>query len=127
MASKTASLRFPLIVKPDSQGSSLGLGIAPHRRRVAVGRPSGTGARYVRDCRAVYRRARIHRGNPWPPAFAAVGIVAPAGLFDYEAKYESAMTEYRFDMGLLPETAAEIEHAAVAAADAPRYSRVGAR
>ncbi len=45
-------------------------------------------------------------------------VVTPGGLFDYEAKYESAMTEHRFDTGLLPETAAEIEQVAVAAAEA---------
>ena len=45
-------------------------------------------------------------------------VISPAGLFDYEAKYESAMTEHRFDTGLLPEAAAEILEASVAAAEA---------
>jgi D-alanine-D-alanine ligase len=118
IASKTASLRFPVIVKPDSQGSSLGLGIA----RTGDELQSAVRAALAIDPFVIVEPFIVGReftvailGRQTLPLLE---IVAPAGLFDYEAKYESAITEYRFDTGLLPETVADIEHAAVAAAEA---------
>jgi D-alanine-D-alanine ligase len=44
-------------------------------------------------------------------------IVTPRGLFDYEAKYESALTEYRFEHGLSATAAQRLTDIAVAAAE----------
>ena len=118
IAGKTATLRFPLVVKPDSQGSSLGLGLARNGDELqaaaraalalepfALVEPHISGREFT---------VAILGRQPLP----LLEIISPGGLFDYEAKYESAMTDYRFDTGLMPDTAAEIEHTAVAAAEA---------
>jgi D-alanine-D-alanine ligase len=118
IVAKTAALRFPLIVKPDSQGSSLGLGLA----RTADELLAAVKAAAAFDDFVLVEPLIVGREftvavlgrQPLP----MVEVIAPGGLFDYEAKYECAMTEYVFDTGLLPETAAEIERAAVAAAEA---------
>ena len=118
IARKTAGLNFPLVVKPDCQGSSLGLGLARNGAELRA----AVKAALVFDPFAIVEPYVVGREftvallsrQPLP----LLEVVAPAGLFDYEAKYESAMTEYRFETGLLPETATEIEQAAIAAADA---------
>jgi D-alanine-D-alanine ligase len=118
IAGKTAALRFPLVVKPDSQGSSLGLGLArtADELQAAVRSALALDAFVIVEPFIVGREftVAILGRQPLP----LLEVVAPAGLFDYEAKYESAMTEHRFETGLLPETAAEIEEVAVASAEA---------
>ena len=47
-----------------------------------------------------------------------IEIVTARGLFDYEAKYESALTEYRFDHGLSRATADGIMRLGVSAVEA---------
>ena len=115
---KTASLRYPVVVKPDSQGSSLGLGVAhtvdelqqAARAALAID-PFAIVEPYILG--REFTVALLGR-QPLP----LVEIITPGGLFDFEAKYESAMTDYGFDVGLLPDTVAEIEQTAIGAAEA---------
>jgi D-alanine-D-alanine ligase len=118
VAAKTAALRFPLIVKPDSQGSSVGLGLArtADELQAAVKEAAKFDDFVMVEPLVVGREFTVSLLGRKP--LPLLEVITPGGLFDYEAKYESAMTEHRFDTGLLPETAAEIEQAAVAAAEA---------
>jgi D-alanine-D-alanine ligase len=118
IAGKVAALRFPLVVKPDSLGSSLGLGLARNIDELQAAVRAALGLEpfvliepYV--CGREFTVAILGR-QPLP----LLEIIAPGGLFDYVAKYESAMTDYRFDTGLMPDTATEIEQTALAAAEA---------
>ncbi len=118
IAGKTAGLRLPVVVKPDSQGSSLGLSMAHtgDELQVAVKRALAYDAFALVEPYIFGREFTVALLGRQP--LPLLEIVTPGGLFDYEAKYESAMTDYRFDTGLLPDTAAEIEQTAVAAAEA---------
>jgi D-alanine-D-alanine ligase len=44
-------------------------------------------------------------------------IVTPGGLFDYEAKYESVLTQFRFDTELDTAQVNELQRVAIAAVD----------
>jgi len=118
VAPLVAHLSYPLMVKPDGQGSSLGLSIAD--------RPSDL-ARSVGEAREFDSRVIIEpliRGREFTAAviddrpLPLVEIVSPARVFSYEAKYLSSLTEYRLDFKLPAKQRAEIVHAAVAAARA---------
>jgi D-alanine-D-alanine ligase len=111
-------LGFPLVVKPDRQGSSLGVGFAADHAELG---------RRIAEARQFDTHVLVERwidGREFTVAVAGcqalpiVEIVTPRGLFDYEAKYESALTEYRFDHGLSETTADRITDLALSAVQA---------
>lgn len=108
---------FPLVVKPDRQGSSIGVTFAANAAELRVGVDAARGF----DSRVLAERwidgreftvALLGR-RPMP----LLEIVTPRALFDYEAKYESALTEHRFDHALSDAVAESLAAAALAAAD----------
>lgn len=113
-----AALGYPLVVKPDNQGSSLGVGIARDERELAA-RAVDAG-----------RYDELLLAEPWIDgreftvavlgrrALPLLEIVAPGGWFDYRAKYESDATDYRFETGLAEATVANLQSIAVRAAAA---------
>jgi D-alanine-D-alanine ligase len=115
---KLAGLGYPLVIKPDGQGSSLGVGFAQSTDELAE---------RIAESR---RYDSFVLAEPWIDGreftVAIVGrralplleIGTPRGFFDYHAKYESGDTEYRFDTGLSAGTRGEILTAAVGAAAA---------
>jgi D-alanine-D-alanine ligase len=116
-SSNLKQLGFPLIIKPDSQGSSLGLGVARDSKEVQ----SALAACRQLDEFAIAEPLIIGREftvavlgrQPLP----LLEIIPPEGLFDYEAKYTSEATKYRFDTGLSAEQAGELERIAIRAAE----------
>jgi len=116
MAAKVAGIGFPLVIKPDGEGSSFGLGVAQSEAdlplRVADSR------RYGRLVLA----EKLIAGREFTVtvlgrrALPLVEIVAPAGIFDYDSKYVSTTTELHFDTGLPPMKVKELQRTAVAAA-----------
>jgi D-alanine-D-alanine ligase len=111
-------LGFPLVVKPDRQGSSLGVGFAADRAELD---------RRVAEASRFANRVLVEKwidGREFTVALVGrrplplMEIVTPRGLFDYEAKYESALTEYRFDHGLVESVASGISDRASAAVEA---------
>jgi D-alanine-D-alanine ligase len=114
----SSGLPFPLIVKPDGQGSSLGVSIArgPDQLVDCV----QAAARY--DAKIIvepYIRGReftvsLLGRQPLP----LIEVVAIEPIFTYDAKYSDRKTQYRFDSCLPAHTEAGIYRAAVAAADA---------
>ncbi|HTI52535.1 MAG TPA: D-alanine--D-alanine ligase [Planctomycetaceae bacterium] len=111
------ALGFPLVVKPDTQGSSLGVTIVPSLELLPVALtrcfqydPFGILETWI-------------DGTEWTAGFVddlalpLIRIETDRQFFDFEAKYEDDGTRYRFD-GKLPD---EIqEQLARAAADARR-------
>lgn len=109
-------LAFPVVVKPDAEGSSLGVGFAADEAelRVRVAEAERYGSQVLVEQWIDGREftVAVLGRRPLP----LIEIITPQGLFDYKAKYESAMTEFRFEHGLTPECESRITAAAVAAA-----------
>jgi D-alanine-D-alanine ligase len=88
---------FPLVVKPDSQGSSLGVSIvhSPDDLPLALRRT------FSYDSFALFEQAVA--GTEWTlPLFddeplPLIQIATPREFFDFIAKYEDPATEYRFE------------------------------
>lgn len=114
----SAGFTFPVVVKPDAEGSSLGVGFAADEAelRVRVAEAERYGSQVVIEQWIDGREftVAVLGRRPLP----LIEIITPRGLFDYEAKYESAITEYRFEHGLTPQCEARLLAAAVAAAQA---------
>jgi D-alanine-D-alanine ligase len=96
---RAAKLRWPVVVKPASQGSTIGVTIV---RKPAQWRDALTLAhRYDVDAMVeAYIPGRevtvsiIGRNNSTPLVLPAVEIVAPGGFYDFAAKYEKKTTQY---------------------------------
>ena len=86
---------YPVIVKPNDQGSTVGLTLSgrrtPPRRAVDACRE----VLEQRSRRGVRPRARTHGGGARGGRRLPVVEVAPkSGLYDYESKYTKGMTDY---------------------------------
>lgn len=96
---RAAKLRWPVVVKPASQGSTIGVTIVrnPAQWRDAL----ALAHRYDVDAMVeAYIPGRevtvsiIGRNNSSPVVLPAVEIVAPGGFYDFAAKYEKKTTQY---------------------------------
>ncbi len=118
VAKRVAPLGYPLIVKPDAQGSSLGITIvsAPRELSGAI----RTAERFDEQCLIEpYVAGReftvtLIDEQALPP----IEIVSPERVFSYAAKYQSAETEYRFEFELAEPVRDDMMRAAVAAGQA---------
>ncbi|MSR60440.1 MAG: D-alanine--D-alanine ligase [Planctomycetaceae bacterium] len=97
------TIGFPLVVKPDTQGSSLGVSIvaSPDVLPIALTRcfqyePFGVLEAWI-------------NGSEWTAGFIddvplpLIRIETERGFFDYRAKYEDDQTQYRMSGGATPE------------------------
>jgi D-alanine-D-alanine ligase len=96
---RAAKLRWPIVVKPASQGSTIGVTIArkPAQWRDAL----ALAHRYDVDAMVeAYIPGHevtvsiIGRHHVSPLVLPAVEIVAPGGFYDFAAKYEKGKTQY---------------------------------
>lgn len=91
-----AEIGYPLIVKPNEQGSTIGMEIA--RDRAQLIHAVGLAAEYDRDIlieqlvEGVEITAGV-LGNEEPEVLPLVEIVPASGFYDYEAKYTPGATE----------------------------------
>ena len=100
---------FPLVVKPDGQGSSLGVSIVHSADEL----PDALARCFYFDAFGILEAAVI--GSEWtvgilddvtlPP----IQIETDRGFFDYAAKYEDEATRYLFDSAVPPDVKATIE------------------
>lgn len=113
-----AALGFPVVVKPDSQGSSLGVGVA--RSMAELGALVAEAAGYGR----VVLVERFIAGREMTvtvlgrQALPIIEIVPPGGVFDYHAKYYDVAVKYHLDPDLPPMKVDEIQRTALAATEA---------
>jgi len=100
IAQRAESLGFPLVVKPDSQGSSLGISFVkePANLRQALERC------FEFDTYALLEKEIV--GTEWTlgliddTAFPLIRIDVANGFYDYKAKYEDETTEFSFEFDL---------------------------
>lgn len=109
------ALGLPLILKPATQGSSVGMtkvteagqmaaamAAALEHDPVAVAESWVTGREYT---------VPVLQGEALPP----IRIETPRGFYDYEAKYHSTETQYHCPCGLEPEAEAQLRSLALRA------------
>jgi D-alanine-D-alanine ligase len=116
LADSVAQLGYPVVVKPDNQGSSLGVGLARDADELAtaVAASSRYGADILAELHVSGREFTVAVLDRRP--LPLLEIITPEPLFDYDAKYHSGDTIHQFDPLLPPAKAAQLQHMAVAAA-----------
>jgi D-alanine-D-alanine ligase len=117
---RVAALGYPVVVKPDSQGSSLGVGLArtPAQldARVAESRCYD---QWVMAERFIAGR-ELTVSVLGRRALPLLEVVGHEEIFDFGSKYTSTVMECRFHTGLSPMKVEEVQQTAVAAAEALR-------
>ncbi len=99
-----AGLGYPLVVKPDASGSSLGVTLVRHPDDLV----SATSRCFAEGPFGLFERAII--GSEWTlgvlddEPLPLICIRSPRNFYDYTAKYDDDATQYIFDAGLPPET-----------------------
>ena len=97
IARQARTLGYPLVVKPDSQGSSLGVSIV----NCAEDLPQALSKCFHFDCFGILEAAVI--GTEWTVgllddwALPVIQVETDRPFYDYQAKYEDETTRYRFD------------------------------
>jgi D-alanine-D-alanine ligase len=98
-ALRSAKLRWPVVVKPASEGSTIGVTIvgkaAQWEQAVALAHrydPDAMVEAYIPGHEATV--SLLGRLNETPLVLPAVEIVAPNGFYDFSAKYEKGKTRY---------------------------------
>jgi D-alanine-D-alanine ligase len=106
-ALKAAKLRWPVVVKPASEGSTIGVTIV--RRPSQWQKALALAHRYDRDAMVEayipgheVTVSLLGRRNAAPLILPAVEIVAPGGFYDFAAKYEKGKTRYLCPAPLAP-------------------------
>jgi D-alanine-D-alanine ligase len=118
VADRVARLGYPLVIKPDAQGSSLGVTVTDSRAE--LDHAISAAAEYDNALLAeAFIRGReftvaVLNDRPLP----VLEIVTPQRVFSYDAKYASPLTEYRFEFELPNPQRAALTRAAVAATQA---------
>jgi D-alanine-D-alanine ligase len=117
-ARRVARLGYPLVVKPDAQGSSVGLALAdgPDQLAQALTEARKPGGPTLAEPLVRGREFTVALLDD--VALPTIEIVTPEAVFSYDAKYHSSLTEYLFDFELADEPRDEIHSAAVGAARA---------
>jgi len=118
LAQAAAEIGFPLVVKPDGQGSSFGLGVAAGAdelpARVAEARRYDPVVLVERFIAGREMTVAVLGRQPLP----ALEIVGHGAVFDYQSKYDSPAIECRPLGDLPPMTNEELQRTAVGAAAA---------
>jgi D-alanine-D-alanine ligase len=118
IAALAGAIGYPLIVKPDAQGSSLGVVLVAAARQLAGGideslRYDAVGLLETFVPGREFTLAVLGR-EPLP----LMEVCCRGPIFSYAEKYDSNAPHYRFDTGLPPAQQRSIEEAAVDAARA---------
>jgi D-alanine-D-alanine ligase len=108
-----AGLRWPVVVKPATQGSTIGVSIvrAPAGWRRALRQAFRYDAEAVVESYIPGRELTVSVLDG--TALPVVEIVAPAGFYDYAAKYEKGRTRYLCPAPLTPSLRRRLQDLAV--------------
>lgn len=108
-------LGFPLVVKPDTQGSSLGVSIIDSADQL----PQALTRCFHYDGFGLLEKAIL--GTEWTvglldqTVFPIIQIETSRPFFDFQAKYEDDETKYNFEFSVTTDIVRRIEHTAVSA------------
>ena len=117
---------FPLVVKPDSQGSSLGVTIVHSVDAL----PQALSHCFRYDSFALFEQAVT--GTEWTlPLFddeplPLIQISTPREFFDFTAKYEDSATQFRFEFAECRAAVSSLVDAGCRAGAGHRHERAGA-
>lgn len=108
-----AKLGENLVVKPNNEGSSVGLALVASRAELAAKLESITAGGWLIERRVVGREFSVGvlRGK----AMGVVEIRPKSGVYDFTSKYTKGMTEYFAPAPLDPAATAEVQRAAESA------------
>ncbi len=97
---RVAPLGYPLVIKPDAQGSSLGVTVVDDDDALdaALETAGAFDGLVIAEPLAVGREFTVATIDQ--RALPPLEIVTPEATFSYEAKYASKLTEYRFEFDL---------------------------
>ncbi|MFA5095832.1 MAG: D-alanine--D-alanine ligase [Candidatus Omnitrophota bacterium] len=108
-------LRLPIVVKPATHGSSIGLSVVEDPRQV----PRAIDAAFAFDARIIieeYIKGReLTVGILDERAMPVIEIVPKHAFFDYQAKYKKGLTDYIVPARLSPAVAGRVSRAALEA------------
>jgi D-alanine-D-alanine ligase len=117
-ALRTAKLRWPVVVKPASEGSTIGITIV--RKPAEWDQAVALAHQYDRDALIEayipgheVTVSLLGRKDDAPLALPAVEIVAPNGFYDFSAKYEKGKTRYLCPAPLSSAVRKQIRHLAL--------------
>jgi D-alanine-D-alanine ligase len=108
-----ARLGERVVVKPNAEGSSVGLALPANRVELAAKLAAITGGDWLIEKRLVGRELSV--GVLQGRAMGVVEIRPKSGVYDFTSKYTKGMTEYFAPAPLAPEATAEVQAAAEAA------------
>jgi D-alanine-D-alanine ligase len=110
-----ARLKFPQVVKPSTEGSTIGVSIVRKRAELqpALRRAYQFGDRVVVESYIDGREVAL--GVLDGEALPAVEIISPGGFYDFEAKYQKAETQYLCPAPLPRNTLKQVRNLAVRA------------
>ena len=117
-AAVAAEIRYPLVVKPASEGSSLGMSIvdAPAQLQAAIETAAALGAGLMLE--EYLSGPELTVGILDDRALPVIQIVPKRRFYDYIAKYTPGQTEYLVPAPIPPETARTAQELAVRAHEA---------
>jgi len=101
-----------LVIKPSDQGSSFGLTFAEHRSALGVALSKIRSGNWLIEQRIRGRELTVGLLNG--QAMGIVEILSPGGEYDFNAKYTSGTTEYRYPAELEPAVETQIKQDAEA-------------
>ncbi|MFH2013066.1 MAG: D-alanine--D-alanine ligase [Pseudomonadota bacterium] len=110
---KIIKLKFPLVVKPVSEGSSVGVTIVENKEGLA--KAADEAGKYTEQImveefiRGSEIAVGILNGRPLP----VIEIVPKSGLYDYSSKYTKGMTDYILPARLTEDQLSEVQDIAL--------------
>lgn len=110
---KTASLRFPCVVKPGSLGSSVGVSIVHDESELEVALNSALSYESLVIIEKYIHGREFSVGVLGGKALPAIEIVPKTGFYDYKNKYQAGCTEEICPAELDEQTASKLAQAAV--------------
>lgn len=118
VARRVARLGYPLVIKPDGQGSSVGVAIADRADELSAALTEARryGGPSLVEPLLAGREFTVAVLDA--AALPTIEIVAPRRVFCYDSKYHSAATEYLFDFDLRAAARRAITRVALQAARA---------
>ena len=108
-------IMFPLVVKPATHGSSIGLSIIDEEKNLTAAMDSAFGFDERIIIEEYIRGREVTVGILDKEALPVIELIPKKRFFDYEAKYQPGMTEYIVPAKLEEEISKKIQSAAMSA------------